>query len=309
MFTFLIDSLNGYIVILYIGFFKIVSKGIKLNLLRRLQNLILIFLSTCWISSANSNLEIPTASPKASPQAIAEKEIPTHTPSATPVTTHSAVGVKASNHTMKLFTDQKELLTLKLEPHPKDWDIIYDGFGFVSFSQTRGIILEPAAVENPAETQAALILASKTNQRPLRNFTVSVQVSTENQLRKVNPNPWEVFWLFFNYNIAPEGTKETNYFVYKPTGIELGIAFGQTGQKFLATANSPTLSLGKINTLVLTKIDKLVHVFIDGNYALTYQATKTKDDLFDTPGSIGLYTEDAKVHIHSIVVQSLDKPA
>jgi hypothetical protein len=234
----------------------------------------------------------PSSQPSAQPSGQPSAQ-PSGQPSAQPSGSTTANPVKMD-------------VTWKLENTPKDWEIIYDGYGFVSFSQSQGIILEPKSVESPADTQAALVLATKSKQTPLRNFTISLQVSTDRQTRKKDPNAWEVFWLFFNYTVTSDGTKYTNYLVFKPTGVELGIAYGQRGQKFLATASNPVLTLGKIANISLTKIDKMVHVFIDGAFVLSYHATQVKDDLLDLPGCIGLYSEDAKVHIRSVTVQPLD---
>lgn len=179
-----------------------------------------------------------------------------------------------------------------------NWDILWTGYGFVNFSSTNGILMQPMSVTTGSNnTYSTLILSTQTEWMPVRDFQISIQVATEQQLRTPTPNPWETFWLFFNYNSNPSNsTKTTNYFLLNTHGPELGTAFDSVGQTFLATPTGPSLTLGKMQTIQLTKIRTQVFVSVDGVPAISY----TGSGIYDVPGSIGLYTEDARVHIYSV---------
>lgn len=185
------------------------------------------------------------------------------------------------------------------------WDVIYDGYGFVSFDAINGIILEPKAASSPGETHAALAISKLTQQSPLTNFKVTVKVTTEQQLRTPTPNGWECFWIFFNYTIGTNGKKITNYFTLKTNGIELGTAYDEVGQTFLVTESTPQLQIGVANEITLIKQGQQLQVTIDGKIILTYDGVTMPTPLIDTAGSIGLYTEDARVKIHSVNIEAL----
>ncbi len=185
----------------------------------------------------------------------------------------------------------------------ENWTVVYDGYGKVTFGTE--ILLEPMAPSEAGETHAALALAKATETEPLDNFCLTIEATTEEQLRSPAPNPWEVFWIFFNY--LPDGDfKETNYFTLKTNGIELGRAFGSTDQEFLVTVDAPNLTLGTRNTFVLEKSPGRVVVRVDGIEVIDFQNQEDPDILYDHPGAIGLYTEDARVRIHAV---NLDCPS
>lgn len=176
-----------------------------------------------------------------------------------------------------------------------DWDVPYNGYGAVLFDDaTKEIILKPKAAASPDETHAALTLLKYTEQYPSSNFKATVDLTTLRQLRTPTPNPWECFWIFFNYTIASDGKKETNYFILKPNGIQLGTAYGEKGENFLATSSSPTLKIGIPNQIVITKQGQHLTILIDGKLVLEYDGTNGLKPLYDVPGYFGLYIEDAE---------------
>lgn len=176
-----------------------------------------------------------------------------------------------------------------------DWDVPYNGYGSVSFDDaTKEIILKPQAATSPDETHAALALLKCTEQSPSRDFTMTVDLTTLRHLRTPAPNPWECLWIVFNYNIGSDGKKETNYFILKPNGIELGTAYGEMEQNFLATDSNPKLTLGIPNQIVITKHGQQLSIMIDGKLAMEYDGTKGPKPLYDVPGAVGLYIEDAE---------------
>lgn len=176
------------------------------------------------------------------------------------------------------------------------WTTVYDGFGSVTYSRG-GILMYPMSATTPAESHAALTLA---NIGKLQNFRLTITAITEMQLRQNSPpNPWEVFWIFFNYNPAPDG-KTTNYFVLKTNGVELGTASGSASQSFLQTAATTIPAVGQTNTFEVTKVDSHVTVSVNG-----IKVTDFTGAVFDMPGSIGLYTEDAGVKVTAVSVVPL----
>jgi len=125
-------------------------------------------------------------------------------------------------------------------------------------------------------------------------------VNTEQQLRQnTAPNPWEVFWLFFNYNPTKNG-KTTNYFLLKPNGVELGTAKNAVGQTFLQTGAAPAPAVGLANKIEIEKIGTRVRVWING-----VLATDKTGGIVDVAGSIGLYSEDALVRVTNVQVTKL----
>lgn len=186
-----------------------------------------------------------------------------------------------------------------------DWDVAYDGYGTVTFDAASGIVLQPKAAGLPSETHAALVLAKRGEQTPFGDAKITVVVTTETQLRASAPNAWECFWLFFNYTLGDNGKKVTNYFILKPNGVELGTAYDEAGQTFLATGESPTLHIGAPNEIIVTKRGQTLEVVIDGQPAMTYDGTSVAKPLIDVAGTVGLYSEDARVRIHSISIEPL----
>lgn len=186
---------------------------------------------------------------------------------------------------------------VKVSTAASAWTTQYNGYGSVTYDQTAGIVLSPQVSTQPSETHAALTLA---NLPAMRNFRASMVVTTEQQLR-VNsaPNPWEVFWLFFNYNSTRYG-KNTNYFLLKPNGVELGVATDQVGQQFLQTGPAPAPAIALANKFDIEKIDGRVRIWINGALAVD-QA----NGVLDVAGSIGLYSEDARVRVTDVQVTAL----
>ncbi len=185
-----------------------------------------------------------------------------------------------------------------------DWHEIYNGFGANFFNETTGIILEPQASRSPQETHANLILVKKTEIHPLKDFVLTTQVATDRQLRKPKPNPWEVLWIFFNCYQGKGEPLQTNYIVIKPNGIELGQAFDRVKQKILFTRSSPQLILGKIYSITLIKFGGHIDLLIDGEPILSTASQHLH--LLDTPGAIGIYSEDARAHIYGLSILPLN---
>lgn len=187
-----------------------------------------------------------------------------------------------------------------------DWQIVFDGEGSVVFD-ANGILLTPKAAI-PGETHATLLLSKKTLSHPLKNFKMKVTLRNIAQLRVGTPNPWEVFWIFFNYTLDTVGKKKTNYALIKPNGIEIGKAFNEVDQEFLLTENTPSVQIGTTYTMTLTKSSSHITVLLNDVLAGDYESVSIPPgplDFYDVPGAIGLYCEDAQVRILSAVLTEL----
>lgn len=186
-----------------------------------------------------------------------------------------------------------------------DWQVVYDGEGAVAFDAD-GILMTPKAATSADETHAALLLSQKTLTQPLQNFKATITFTNISQLRTGSaPNGWEVFWVFFNYTLDGNGKKKTNYVVLKPSGTEIGKAFDEVGQEFLLTNATPTIQIGTAYTMTITKNGTHVTVLLDGVLAAEFESGASPEDLYDVPGSIGLYCEDAQVRVSSVVIEVL----
>lgn len=172
----------------------------------------------------------------------------------------------------------------------ENWLQAFDGFGDIKFKN--GIQLQPRSIASEKGTHAALVLS---NAPPVKDFYVKMTYQNLQFLRNEKPNSWEVFWFMFNFKKTSNG-KQTNYFIFKPNGIELGKAWGEFDQDFLFTQSSPLANLKKEYKLILFKKDQNLKVYIDDIEVLNFKASERKN-LFDHSGQFGLYTEDAVVHI------------
>jgi hypothetical protein len=185
-----------------------------------------------------------------------------------------------------------------------EWRTEYDGYGFVNYDSTnQSVVFAPMASTRADETHATLLLSKRHLTTPLKNFRMTIVATTEQQLRTPTPNAWECFWIFYNYVYDANGKKITNYFTMKPNGIELGRAHDELGQNFLATATSPLLQIGLSNTYVIEKIGGKLTVTIDGRSVMNYDSATGPYPLYDFAGTIGLYSEDARVRVHSVIVE------
>lgn len=170
-----------------------------------------------------------------------------------------------------------------------DWQIISTGLGPTRFD---GLVLEPQAATVSTETHAPWLISTFI---PPKDFRVRVRFINERQLRTGSvPNAWEVFWLFFNYNIGADKNKVTNYFIVKPIGCELGTASGTIGQKMLWTSAVAQPVIGNILELDITKVGQNIVARLNGVIVCD---TTCDGSLLDVPGSLGLYSEDCKVRV------------
>lgn len=185
-----------------------------------------------------------------------------------------------------------------------NWQTVYDGYGSVTFSAQQGIVLQPQTAASADDTHAALVLLRPTLLQPQRDFILTLTATTERQLRQPSPNPWEVFWVYFNFRTDAAGRKSTNYFLIKPNGVELGRANDELAQTYLYTAAHPTLPVGQVAHWRLVKLGRKVTVWINGTKVMAFSGA-----VYDVPGAIALYCEDARVRVQDVVLQPLVRPA
>jgi len=187
-----------------------------------------------------------------------------------------------------------------------DWLTAYNGFGYVNFAADASFIeYAPQAAADPGTTHAVLLLTNRHNANPIANFRATIQVSTLQQIRTPTPNAWETFWFFFNYKLDTNGKKQTNYFTLKPNGYELGTAYDDIGQTFLATGGTPTLTIGLTNTIVLEMYNGILTVTVDGSPVFSYDNSVQVNKMYLHAGNFGLYCEDAKVKVFGVKIEPL----
>lgn len=206
---------------------------------------------------------------------------------------------------------ESEIMKYKLVSVPltsEHWNTQYTGHGAVEFASKtqKYLLISPKYPQNEQETYAALVTLKATEQRPVKDYVVEVEVTSQKQLRPENPNEWEVFWFFGNYRMGDNGKKEANYFLSKPrTGIELGRVYQEVGQDFLSTYSRPQLHLGERSRWTFYKRGQRFRVYKDRQLIMDYTGRTPRQELYDHPGTFGLYSEDALVLIHSFAYTPL----
>ncbi len=194
--------------------------------------------------------------------------------------------------------------TVELPLNQQNWKTEYEGFGRVTFADEQ-IRMEPKSARTPQSTHASLVLSNLI--LPAGDFDLYVEYKNELALRETPPNPWELFWILFQYQQGPQQTKVTNYIIAKPNGIELGRASGLVDQTFLKTSEQPRAQFNKWHTLELIRKNSILTVIFDGKKAFDWNDLDSTDEnkkLFNQTGRIGLYSEDAKVTIKRVCVIS-----
>lgn len=178
-----------------------------------------------------------------------------------------------------------------------DWVVEYDGYGAVSFDEERrAVSLNPRVTAAEEMTHAALALSRFTNETPVRDFTVSFEFTLASQHRQPRPNPWESLWLFFSYRRGEDlHSKETNYVAFKTNGIEVGRAYGELGQDFLYTRESPAVQVGQSVVVTVRRGEGRLRIWMDG--ALALDESEEGLGLYPHAGAVGIYSEDARIEV------------
>lgn len=179
------------------------------------------------------------------------------------------------------------------------WKTEYDGYGQVVYQpEPQMISMAPQAARNPASTHASLVLSKFDLDSD--NFDLLVEYKNVVALREENPNPWEVFWLFFNYVPGVAGNKTTNYVMAKPNGFELGTASQLVDQVFVRTSEEAKASFNEWHTMRVQMQDGIGKFYF--NEKFVFDAASSA--LYTAKGKLGLYTEDASVIVKRVCVNS-----
>jgi hypothetical protein len=165
------------------------------------------------------------------------------------------------------------------------WRVVYNGYGsvLVRTGPKADITLHPARPKGAGNSHAALVLSC----RDWRDVAIEMRVRTTRQLRRPQPNPWEVGWLIWHYR----DSQHFYYLTLKPNGWELGKedpAYPGS-QRYLATGSSPDFPLGRWYLLVVRQRGSVIDVTVDGRSLV--RVTDTQHPYLS--GWIGLYAEDA----------------
>lgn len=180
-----------------------------------------------------------------------------------------------------------------------NWEMEFDGYGKVIFNEAENTVyMEPKKALSPRVTHASLVL-SKFNIES-ENFDIIVDYKNEAALRLTHPNPWEVFWLYFNY--VPSGVnhaKTANYAIAKPNGFEVGRAARVWDQVYVKTTDPVTATFKEWHRLRVHQQNGVAKFYFNGAYVFEVPTSV----LFTAHGKIGLYCEDAAVMIRRVCLK------
>lgn len=166
---------------------------------------------------------------------------------------------------------------------------VYHGYGTVTGNDDE-IILHPQPAEDLSITHGALVVTRDV----FDEVDFNVVMTTEQQVRKDPPNPWEVGWVLWNH------TDDDHFYAValKPNGWEISKqdpAYPGK-QRFLATGSEPAFPVGESHLVSVTQSDGEMVVSVDGEVLASVVDNETPY----RSGSIGFYTEDARVRFERL---------
>lgn len=175
------------------------------------------------------------------------------------------------------------------------WRAIYDGYGTTEVKRrNRGNVLveRPKTATRRNETHGSLV----TTRASFDSVNMRLQMRTQRQLR-TPPNPWEAAWLLWAF----QDNTHFYYVILKPNGWELGKEDPAYpgAQRFLATGEKP-FAVGRWHHLRVRQVDNVITVWANGKQLVTYRDVERPY----SGGSVGLYTEDAKVQFRNLIVET-----
>jgi hypothetical protein len=129
-------------------------------------------------------------------------------------------------------------------------------------------------------------------------MSIEVRMRTTRQLRRPQPNPWEVGWLLWHY----QDDTHFYYLALKPNGWELGKEDPAYpgNQRYLATGSSPDFALGRWYVVRVSQHGPAIGVTVDGKSLV--RVTDTQDPYLS--GRVGLYAEDASATFQLVSASS-----
>ncbi|KSU79339.1 calcium-binding protein [Pseudarthrobacter enclensis] len=169
------------------------------------------------------------------------------------------------------------------------WTVMYTGYGEVS-GHDEEVVLEPKSAASEDITHGGLVHTTRSYMDP----TFEVTVHTEFQVRDGPPNGWEVGWVLWNLS-----DDEHFYAVaLKPNGWEISkqdpVYPGK--QRFITTGVEPQFPIGQDYRVRVEHDWPRMTVSVGGRVL----ATITDDERPYRGGTIGLYTEDARVRFSDL---------
>lgn len=168
---------------------------------------------------------------------------------------------------------------------------VYHGFGTVTGDDDE-IVLAPRSAEDLSITHGGLVVT----RQEFHQVDFSVIMTTEQQLRRDPPNPWEVGWVLWNY------TDDDHFYAValKPNGWEISKqdpAYPGK-QRFLASGHEPTFPIGGTNHVSVQQSGDEMAVSVNDRLL----ATVVDDEAPYSSGAIGFYTEDARVRFQDLSI-------
>jgi hypothetical protein len=174
------------------------------------------------------------------------------------------------------------------------WRTVFTGYGSVSGHDT-AVQLTPRAPGADGATHAALV----TTRTEYRDLALSLRLRTREQLRHDTPNPWEVGWVVWHY------TDPGRFYALtlKPNGWELSKQDPEYpgGQRFLATGGTPVFPVSSWHDVGIVQVGNVIKVSAGGQLLASF--TDTEQPYL--AGSVGLYSEDARVSFADVRITAL----
>jgi hypothetical protein len=171
------------------------------------------------------------------------------------------------------------------------WLTVFTGYGRVHGADDE-LELAPRPATSAERTHAALVVGTTGH----ADLVLSADVRTDSQLRRGDPNAWEVGWVLWHYS----SPSRFYALALKPNGWELSkqdpAATG--GQRFLASGTTPVFPVQTEYRVSVVQVGSVIKVSADGQLLTAY--TDSEEPYLD--GRIGFYTEDAKVTFRNIHV-------
>ncbi|WP_181954148.1 calcium-binding protein [Kocuria coralli] len=171
------------------------------------------------------------------------------------------------------------------------WVVEFTGYGEASGNDDE-VVLQPRSAESMDITHGGLVRTAESYQ----DADFEVSMLTEKQVRDGEPNVWEVGWVLWNYS-------DNDHFyavALKPNGWEISKqdpAYPGK-QRFIASGHDQVFPIGQEYRVKVEQNWPEMTVSVDGREL----ATVTDDERPYRGGSIGLYTEDARVRFTDLTV-------
>lgn len=216
-----------------------------------------------------------------------------------------------------------------------NFEVQHAGYGYAQVrdlgQRGRVIQLRPAVDPGPSGTLSTFVTSQQVTQGDVE---ISLELRTLSQHATSRrpaevPNPWETGWVMRNRTSEPgqgeqgtgipsENIERSYYFALKTDGWELGkldqgVFVNTGGQRYLATGTDVTFPVGYTwhDVVIVQQLDTIT-VTVDGNQLVQFTDgpgsggspawSAHPDQEVYRSGSVGLYTEDARVQFDDVAV-------